>query len=68
MIKKNLIGFQPISKGVCTIRSKGRFPKGEDCTGSHGPQRTIVLEEEDREEWEEDKKEEENKNNTTAKG
>jgi hypothetical protein len=24
-IKKNLIGFEPISKGFCKIRFKGRF-------------------------------------------
>jgi len=42
--------------------------KEEYCTGSHGPQQTIVLEK-DREEKEENEKDEEEKeNNVTAKG
>lgn len=47
--------------------------KEEDCTGSHSPQWTIVLEEEREEEEEEEKEKEEEKNeekenNMTAKG
>lgn len=95
-IKKNLIGFEPISERFLKIRSKGRFTnitmlsahamardkdemqekqagsghrlsgKEEDCTGSHSPQRTILLEEKEREEEEEENEEKEN--NMTAKG